>query len=551
MKNGLWEATLLIMAPLGTRPQRMQMSTGSVSDPVLLDSFGARSFFRYDLSLPLLDQSQKVSYAVDVAGKTFQYSFHVPAASENSHVAFYSCNGFDCDQEHPENFGGVSPLWKDLLRHHAEKPFHVQIGGGDQLYMDGTVNIFDLPTLKQFLQTEDIEERRSVLWTIQHEREVSACYFRAYTSHFQTEAMRDALACIPYTFTCDDHDIFDGFGSYPESQRTSHVHRNIGRIAYRFYLLFNTTPHSPWPPKTASSQKTKLGPSTLSIAFDVRSQRTEKQVVPEECWTAIFHELNKRLQETPTKIKAYSLDDVQDGFRGLVRNFMSLVAFFRRAITGQKHDTAVENKVEQVILSGVGHSSVADQLLGHFGQPELRDDLIDEWTHPFHLQERNAMIQQLQNIARQHQTRVTFTSGDVHICGMGRFRTEIEGNDFSDLYGNDIVTDHRAMYQIISSAIGNAPGPEEVIAFLHTNSRILSPSTSELENTVEEMFELFQHDVDYTEKTHKRLMGRRNWSSVKYNPLDDSLNAELHVENVNYEQPSVSYGLRIPKLTVV
>lgn len=34
---------------------------------------------------------------------------------------------------------GYDPLWVDLLAKHAEQPFHVLVGGGDQLYCDGFV----------------------------------------------------------------------------------------------------------------------------------------------------------------------------------------------------------------------------------------------------------------------------------------------------------------------------------------------------------------------------------------------------------------------------
>jgi hypothetical protein len=45
----------------------------------------------------------------------------------------------------PDNFrgpkfqNGYDPLWEDLLVKHAEKPFHVLVGGGDQLYCNGCV----------------------------------------------------------------------------------------------------------------------------------------------------------------------------------------------------------------------------------------------------------------------------------------------------------------------------------------------------------------------------------------------------------------------------
>lgn len=41
-------------------------------------------------------------------------------------------------RSHHANFGpGYDPVWVDLLQKHNEEPFHVLVGGGDQLYCDG------------------------------------------------------------------------------------------------------------------------------------------------------------------------------------------------------------------------------------------------------------------------------------------------------------------------------------------------------------------------------------------------------------------------------
>jgi hypothetical protein len=34
---------------------------------------------------------------------------------------------------------GYDPVWVDLLTKHAEQPFHLLVGGGDQLYCDRCV----------------------------------------------------------------------------------------------------------------------------------------------------------------------------------------------------------------------------------------------------------------------------------------------------------------------------------------------------------------------------------------------------------------------------
>ena len=56
----------------------------------------------------------------------------------------HQCNGFSAGVN-PDDFrgpgfqSGYDPVWVDLLAKHAEQPFHVLVGGGDQLYCDGCV----------------------------------------------------------------------------------------------------------------------------------------------------------------------------------------------------------------------------------------------------------------------------------------------------------------------------------------------------------------------------------------------------------------------------
>jgi hypothetical protein len=59
------------------------------------------------------------------------------------------CNGF-CDGVNPDEFrgqgfqSGYDPVWVDLLAKHTEQPFHLLVGGGDQLYCDGCVILLNI-----------------------------------------------------------------------------------------------------------------------------------------------------------------------------------------------------------------------------------------------------------------------------------------------------------------------------------------------------------------------------------------------------------------------
>lgn len=63
-------------------------------------------------------------------------------------------------------------------------------------------------------------------------------YFRNYTTHFAKDVFADALATIPQVMLWDDHDIFDGWGSYPTELQTCPVFKGIYFVARKFYLLF-------------------------------------------------------------------------------------------------------------------------------------------------------------------------------------------------------------------------------------------------------------------------------------------------------------------------
>ncbi|KAI8827692.1 hypothetical protein BJ741DRAFT_629041 [Chytriomyces cf. hyalinus JEL632] len=566
ISKGLWTGSILLTVPSNeANSATVQVSTGHIKNRTVLATFAGATFVRFDLQINQTESAQTVSYKY----KNAKYEFVVPGTHQNSHIAFFSCNGLTDDVEDPAAFQGIFPLWRDLMQKHRATPFHVLVGGGDQIYMDGQHHLFkEVPLLAEFLETDDIADRKKVQWTQKHERSVSDFYFQNYISHFQEPEFRDALACIPYTFTCDDHDIFDGYGSYPEEIRTSPVFLNTGRIAHYFYLLFQhhtTVEHAAstglFPENRGYNWIKQVGANTLSMGLDVRSKRTEQQIIPEDVWADIWNNLTHRLDANPeirhllvvatipvTYPRFGIVDEVLEGVNTVQLGLRWLI---RKGVetfdcTRGPEKSLEKNAVVVELLDGTGHGALFGNLLGMHGQPELRDDLVDDWVHDFHIKERNIMVTKLQEIAAKYRVRITFLSGDVHICGMGRFRTATDSDEF-DFAGNDVINDHRAMYQLVSSGIGNAPAPDAVITLLHTNGRILSPHVSELPETCEEMIELFTKDVDDTERSHSRLLPRRNWASLEFRP-DHSVGMYLHVENADIEKPTVPYAVAIPRL---
>lgn len=89
-------------------------------------------------------------------------------------------------------------------------------------------------------------------------------------------------------------------------------------------------------------------------------------------------------------------------------------------------------------------------------------------------------------------------------------------------------SDHKTMYQIISSAIVAAPPATYVLKMLHNNKPLYVPangqkSTHQVSDTKEDMMEIFQADTNGGPREMKKLMGRRNYVAfVAYDPNEIS-----------------------------
>jgi hypothetical protein len=53
------------------------------------------------------------------------FSLTVPARKSNPRIMFFSCNHEDRN---------IPSLWTDVLKKHEAEPFHLMLGGGDQIY---------------------------------------------------------------------------------------------------------------------------------------------------------------------------------------------------------------------------------------------------------------------------------------------------------------------------------------------------------------------------------------------------------------------------------
>lgn len=86
------------------------------------------TFWRFDLAVDVQDVESRWEYTLPglrfgSKKKPRRNVFHLPAKSESFRIMFHSCNGFSVGTD--EDAWSGPALWNDVLRRHAEAPFHV------------------------------------------------------------------------------------------------------------------------------------------------------------------------------------------------------------------------------------------------------------------------------------------------------------------------------------------------------------------------------------------------------------------------------------------
>jgi hypothetical protein len=223
----------------------------------------------------------------------------------------------------------------------------------------------------------------------------------------------------------------DGYGSYPRDIQESPVFKSVGRLAYRFYLLFqhHTTfacagmpNHDLFPAPAGFSWIKRAGPSILLLALDNRSSRTENVVISEECWAAIWQALEASIDgyvkhlivvaSVPVLYPRMAVvHTALDGIAALTTGFRD----FYRSTFANDQQFLVCSIFAFTVLSCNNWLLVTitarcwpwwfdEAYFGHLRSTwylcfariilillsiqwtiDLRDDLLDEWTHPNHV----------------------------------------------------------------------------------------------------------------------------------------------------------------------
>ncbi|WVR08312.1 hypothetical protein IAU60_005365 [Kwoniella sp. DSM 27419] len=505
---------------------------------------GNMSFLRFMIEIPLQQTQMTVRYRLNGGA---EMDFVVPPVNTNMRWAAHSCNGFSSGVN-PDEFkgshpSGYDPVWEDLLLKHHEKPFHCMVGGGDQIYCDALTRE---PEMQSWINAPDRASKLGTELTEEIKEAVDRFYFNHYCKIFRSNAFGRANSTIPMVNMLDDHDLIDGFGTYDDETQASPVMSFVGSRGYFWFLIFQlfvsdkvdgVDPRpgthtlrsmivgdkpGPWIPFPSHSLLVYLGPKVTLLALDCRAERKIDRICTKETYAKAFNEVKRASPNIEQLVIllgvpiAYPRMSFLEHFLDLKWNPLNVLA---------RHNAF-----------GLGG------MVNKFNQAsELLDDLNDHWCANNHKKERNWLVLECQNLAKELHCRITFLSGDVHLAAVGCLFTYNKGKQRTKL---EPEVDSRYMLNIITSAIVNTPPPAaaaKMIAFLGRNKhRTLPKGTDEI------MIPLFDKETDGSKNTNKgHCLNRRNYAAVEYNDRDE-LVFDFRVEKSQGEGETVSYPIAAP-----
>ena len=211
------------------------------------------TFWRFLVEIELGSQQTRIAYRINQGPAV---GFWVPAKGKTMNMMFHSCNGFSLSVD-PDQFSGPDPMWRDVLNAHQSRPFHVMIGGGDQIYND--VVMRQASHFQTWLTIRNPMHKRLAEFSLEMQEELETFYLERYSMWFSQGLFGMAAAQIPMINIWDDHDIIDGFGSYPHHFMSSRVFSGLGNVAFKYYMLFQ---HHSLSTETSNDEPSwLLGPS--------------------------------------------------------------------------------------------------------------------------------------------------------------------------------------------------------------------------------------------------------------------------------------------------
>lgn len=445
----------------------------------ILHSIDNIYFIRFEIDLEQDAKQQAITYTIN----SQSYNIVIPGHDEPLSIAFASCNGFS-DLSKMKNVAQRNSMWKDLMQKHNASRYHLLIMGGDQVYADSLWG--DVPSIREW-KNLPLSQRRCTppnLDTMKEELE--KFYLNLYRRVWGYGEVLAPLSSIPTIMMWDDHDIFDGWGSYSVEDQQCDVFQAIFAVAKKYFLLFQQ--HIAYDEK----REGMIAPTNYSLCFkvsnnlivvpDLRSERTQNHVMAQKNWDAIYKWLDN--------------------------------------IPANEYDHLLFVSTIPVVYPSF---SYLESLLGIIpGQQDLEDDLKDHWNNRSHKAERLRLIHRLLDFSKRKHTRTTIISGDVHVAALGILQSQRDGLSHNS---------SQVINQLISSSIVH-PTPPGIVLFA-------IEQLAKFEDKIDRDITAYMSTLPCTDR---RIIGLRNWLSLEFDVLK-RIWASWHLEDQDTPYTKVIHPL--------
>jgi PhoD related phosphatase len=426
-----WTISILLLSKENSLPTWLDKSTQQVKlsawNLLHQDQLPQRPVYFYQASIECALQNKKSNIVIqwNYEGQVFKCPIQLPAKNTMPRMTYSSCNGFSNANIANKWKEKKNTMWQKLnsLHQQPNQAFELILMGGDQIYADALLSVkesFRLWTEKS--QKEQIK----ATFTQTMDDQAKQFYLDWYIKSWSDPLFNNILSTVPYIMMWDDHDIIDGWGSYPPEVQNSPVHQGLYKHAEFYFCLFQQ--HRL--PQQALNQTLKLPNKNKSefytfgeaalLALDLRSERHHKQIISQETWKILFTYVEAQLKAAPVKhlLIMSSLPVAHPDFN-LLENLLGIIPF----------------------------------------RQETEDDLRDHWSSREHQDERKYLVHQLLMWAAHYHCRITILSGDVHIAANGLIQSK---------RNNNASINACSINQITSSGIVHPP-PSAMILFTLNN----------------------------------------------------------------------------------
>lgn len=540
-RGGVWRVTALVGLKADAEAPEFQVDGKACPAPRELLALRGERYLRYDLSCKVLKNERTVSYGIP-GGLTWNMT--VPGKDLTPRMAYVSCNGFSDPAVMRKIIRTSDAVWEDLLYSHdrtlRRKPgtgdaklldkeqlwheerihdqglqrFHLMLMGGDQIYFDSIWE--DVKALRQWIALPR-QAQLDFKVTKALEREIEAYYLGLYKQRWlpgdrqpwssATGALDAgaAMASMPTVMMWDDHDIFDGWGSYSCDMQNCQLFQTLFRHARRAFWVFqlqhamadlpeleDATPagfsrqdplFAPIPWSTVLAKDALALPlldgqpgftsaysigAVAIVAADLRTERSRTQVMGSDTWKQIKGWTDKLASGRASPQASPACQHLL---------FMSSVPVVHPKLP-----------MAELFLDKFGQDHVTDS---------NADDLKDHWSHDDHEGERKRLLEVLASLARDKKIRVSLVSGDVHVAVWGTaYRKDLPASETWS-----------QMHQLTSSAVVHPSlmGVMERLFLSWLNSNAQHPQNIDVQY-VAEVMNFPGHD--------KHVMAARNWLAL-------------------------------------